>query len=49
MIGSHSQDDRRSMKMNIWKIIYLNCEERYEFTIVGSNPVQAWIFFQLCV
>ena len=45
MIGSHSQDDRRSMKMNIWKIIYLNCEERYEFTLVGLNPVQAWIFW----
>ena len=50
--------------MNIWKIIYLNCGERYEFVIdrrsythnlssceikevMGSNPVQAWIFFRL--
>jgi len=52
MIGSHG--DRRSMQMNICKIIYLNCEERYEFTIdhhsythnLSSCEIKAWVRIQ---
>jgi len=38
------------MQMNIWKIIYLNCRERYEDVIdhhsythnLGSCEIKAW-------
>ena len=48
------------MQMNIWKMIYLNCGERYEFMIdhgsythnlsgCETKAVQAWSYFQILI